>query len=109
MRGCCRAAVEGLYSSFSLQHSLQEKGCCIVFDCSLGVKKDVNMVEMSSYYVLGVVGWCLGAYTEVHNTWICHVHTFLHTGPASTTAIQHSRPVPRPHIYTASIQRCRAL
>ena len=24
----CIAAVEGLYSSFSLQHSLQQKGCC---------------------------------------------------------------------------------
>ena len=49
-----------------------------MFDCSLGVKKDVNMVEMSSYYVLGVVGWCLGAYTGVNSTWMSHVHTFLH-------------------------------
>ena len=48
-----------------------------MFDCSLGVKKDVNMVEMSSYYVLGVVEWCLGAYS-VHNTWMSHIHTFLH-------------------------------
>ena len=51
-----------------------------MFDCSLGVKKDVNMVELSSYYVLGVVGWCLGAYTRVHNTLMSHIHTFLHAG-----------------------------
>ena len=77
-----------------------------MFDCSLGVKKDVNMVEMSSYYVLGVVGWCLGAYPEVHKTWMCHVHTFLHTVPPlqqlySSHALHHATTPYLYSIYTA--------
>ena len=32
------------------------------------MKKGVKMVDMSIHDVSGVVGWCLGAYSEVENT-----------------------------------------
>ena len=50
------------------------------------MKKGVKMVDMSIHDVSGVVGWCLGAYSEVENTYVHHIHTFLDTvGPGSTT------------------------
>ena len=33
------------------------------------MKKGVKMVDMSIHDVSGVVGWCLGAYSEVENTY----------------------------------------
>ena len=32
------------------------------------MKKGVKMMDMSIHDVSGVVGWCLGAYSEVENT-----------------------------------------
>ena len=32
------------------------------------MKKGVKMVDMSIHDVSGVVGWCLGAYSEVEKT-----------------------------------------
>ena len=56
------------------------------------------MVDMSIHDVSGVVGWCLGAYGEVENTYVHHLHTFLHTGSDLYNPLQHTRCVPRPHI-----------
>ena len=60
------------------------------------------MVDMSIHDVSGVVGWCLGAYSEVENTYVHHLHTFLmtflHTGSGLYNPLQHTRIVPRPHI-----------
>ena len=33
------------------------------------MKKGVKMVDMSNHDVSGVVGWCLGAYSKVENTY----------------------------------------
>ena len=62
------------------------------------MKKGVKMVDMSIHDVSGVVGWCLGAYSEVENTCVHHIHTFLHTGSGLYNPLQHPRIVPRPHI-----------
>ena len=59
------------------------------------------MVDMSTHDVSGVVGWCLGAYSEVENTYVHHLHTFLHTGSGLYNPLQPSRPVSEPHISTA--------
>ena len=56
------------------------------------------MVDMSIHDVSGVVGWCLGAYSEVENTYVHHLHTFLHTGSGLYNPLQHPRIVSRPHI-----------
>ena len=48
--------------------------------------------------VSGVVGWCLGAYSEVENTYVHRLHTFLHTGSGLYNPLQQSRLVSRPHI-----------
>ena len=40
------------------------------------------LVDMSIHDVSGVVGWCLGAYSEVDNTSSLHFYTL---GPVSTT------------------------
>ena len=56
------------------------------------------MVDMSIHDVPGVVGWCLGAYSEVENTYVHRLHTFLHTGSGLYNPLQHPRIVPRPHI-----------
>ena len=58
----------------------------------------VKMVDMSIHDVSGVVGWCLGAYSEVEKTCVHHLHTFLHTGSGLYNPLQHARIVPRPHI-----------
>ena len=62
------------------------------------MKKGVKMVDMSLHEVSGVVGWCLGAYSEVENTYVHHIHTFLHTGSGLYNPLQQSHIVPRPHI-----------
>ena len=62
------------------------------------MKKGVKMVDMSTHDVSGVVGWCLGAYSEVENTYVHHLHTFLHTGSGLYNPLQPSRTVPEPHI-----------
>ena len=59
---------------------------------------ETHMVDMSLHDVSGVVGWCLGAYSEVENTYVHRLHTFLHTGSGLYNPLQHSRIVPRPHI-----------
>ena len=41
------------------------EGC---IEAGPSVKKGVKMVDMSTHDVSGVVGWCLGAYSEVENT-----------------------------------------
>ena len=56
------------------------------------------MVDMSIHDVSGVVGWCLGAYSAVENTYVHHIHTFLHTGSGLYNPLQHPRIVSRPHI-----------
>ena len=53
---------------------------------------------MSIHDVSGVVGWCLGAYSEVENTYAHRLHTFLHTGSGLYNPLQQSRLVSRPHI-----------
>ena len=53
---------------------------------------------MSIRDVSGVVGWCLGAYSAVENTYVHRLHTFLHTGSGLYNPLQHTRIVPRPHI-----------
>ena len=58
----------------------------------------VKMVDMSIHDVSGVVGWCLGAYSAVENTYVHHIHTFLHTGSGLYNPLQHPHIVPRPHI-----------
>ena len=60
----------------------------------------MGAVDMSIHDVYGVVGWCLGAYSEVENTYmyVHHLHTFLHTGSGLYNPLQHSQCVPRPHI-----------
>ena len=55
-------------------------------------------MDMSIHDVSGVVGWCLGAYSEVENTYVHRLHTFLHTGSGLYNPLQHSRLVSRPHI-----------
>ena len=40
----------------------------------------------------------LGAYSEVDNTYVHHIHTFLHTGSGLYNPLQHTHIVPRPHI-----------
>ena len=62
------------------------------------MKKGVKMVDMSIHDVSGVVGWCLGAYSKVENTYVHHLHTFLHTGSGLYNLLQHPHIVPRPHI-----------
>ena len=62
------------------------------------MKKGVKMVDMSIHDVSGVVGWCLGAYSEVEKTCVHHLHTFLHTGSGLYNPLQHPRIVSRPHI-----------
>ena len=57
-----------------------------------------QMVDMSTHDVSGVVGWCLGAYSEVENTYVHHLHTFLHTGSGLYNPLQHAHIVSRPHI-----------
>ena len=54
--------------------------------------------HMSIHDVSGVVGWCLGAYSEVENTYVHHLHTFLHTGSGLYNPLQHPQCVSRPHI-----------
>ena len=61
-------------------------------------------MDMSIHDVSGVVGWCLGAYSEVENTYVHHLHTFLHTGSGLYNPLHHSLIVSRPYIYTAAIQ-----
>ena len=56
------------------------------------------MVDLSIHDVSGVVGWCLGAYSEVEKTCVHHLHTFLHTGSGLYNPLQHPRIVSRPHI-----------
>ena len=56
------------------------------------------MVDMSIHDVSGVVGWCLGAYSEVENTYVHRLHTFLHTGSGLYNPLQQPRIVSRPHI-----------
>ena len=56
------------------------------------------MMDMSIHDVSGVVGWCLGAYSEVENTYVHHLHTFLHTGSGLYNPLQHPQCVSRPHI-----------
>ena len=56
------------------------------------------MVDMSIHDVSGVVGWCLGAYSEVENTYVHRLHTFLHTGSGLYNPLQQSHIVSRPHI-----------
>ena len=55
-------------------------------------------VDMSLHDVSGVVGWCLGAYSEVENTYVHRLHTFLHTGSGLYNPLQQTHIVPRPHI-----------
>ena len=45
MRGCCRAAVEALYSSFSLQHCLQHFG---FFLYSIIYSKDICILHVDT-------------------------------------------------------------
>ena len=54
--------------------------------------------------VSGVVEWCLGAYSEEKNTYVHHLHTFLHTGSSLCNPLQRTRPVPRPHILYNTLQ-----
>ena len=58
---------------------------------------------MSIHDVSVVVGWCLGAYSEVENTYVHHLHTFLHTGSGLYNPLQHTRIVPRPHIHSTTL------
>ena len=53
------------------------------------MKKGVKMVDMSIHDVSGVVGWCLGAYSEVENTYVHRLHTFIHTGSGLYNPLQH--------------------
>ena len=46
------------------------------------MKKGVKMMDMSIHDVSGVVGWCLGAYSEVENTYVHH-----HDGGRHTTQL----------------------
>ena len=57
-------------------------------------------------YMGGGVGWCLGAYSEVDNTYVHHLHTFLHTGSGlyKTLYLQHPRIVSRPYILYNTLQ-----
>ena len=52
---------------------------------------------MMCLVLLGGV-WEVGAYSEVENTYVHHLHTFLHTGSGLYNPLQHTRIVPRPHI-----------
>ena len=45
-----------------------------------------NDLDMSNHDVSGVVGWCLGAHSEVENTYVHHLHTFLQT------EVRHQKP-----------------
>ena len=62
------------------------------------------MVDMSIHDVSGVVGWCLGAYSEVENTYVHRLHTFLHTGSGLYNPLQQTRIVSRPHIPYKTLQ-----
>ena len=57
----------------------------------------------------GAVGWCLGAYSEVENTYVHHIHTFLHTGSGLYNPLQQSHIVPRPHIFYNTLQHSTPL
>ena len=48
--------------------------------------------------LLGGGVWEVGAYSEVENTYVHHLHTFLHTGSGIYNPLQHARIVSRPHI-----------
>ena len=52
---------------------------------------------MMCLVLLGGV-WEVGAYSEVENTYVHRLHTFLHTGSGLYNPLQHSRLVSRPHI-----------
>ena len=67
------------------------------------------MVDMSIHDVSGVVGWCLGAYSEVENTYVHHLHTFLHTGSGLYNPLQHPRCASRPHILYNTLQHSTTL
>ena len=62
------------------------------------------MVDMSIHDVSGVVGWCLGAYSEVENTYVHRLHTFLHTGSDLYNPLQQPRIVPGLISSTTSVQ-----
>ena len=48
--------------------------------------------------MIGLVGWCLGAYSEVGNTYVHHIHTFIHTLSGLYNPLQRTHTVSRPHI-----------
>ena len=52
----------------------------------------MGAVDISIHDVYGVVGWCLGAYSEVENTYryVHHLHTFLHTGSGLYNPLKYS-------------------